>query len=320
MQFNSKILAAKLFKCEIYFLKTNLLKLLTSIFILFMNVAVFAHGVRDSTLQNKSDNVVQKRNSINIYVISKDKYFDLTNRIIVWQTRLTALLHSKKLKIILATSTADAEKKIAALVNKHHYTINTLWLDSHGKYRKGYSSFMIGTDEYSYKNISDSDHLIQIKKIASYCNSNTKIGLGACYVAADFNFPVLKNGAYQNMFGDSLLRGMAKIFKDSEVYGCKSWVMAKPWILGSKNALAGYPLDRQYKDTIFLPVWKCMGEWKRYSTTSQHVEIINTIYLSNKGDILIQDEPYMSQKKAHRKMERNLKKLRRGLYDLSKPV
>lgn len=128
-----------------------------------MNAGVFAHSTVDSSLQNRSNNILHKRNGVNIYVISRDKYFDATNRIIVWQTRISALLHAKKLKIILATSTEDAEKKIETLINKHHYTINTLWFDSHGKYRKGYSSFMIGTDEYCYKNIADSDHLIEIK-------------------------------------------------------------------------------------------------------------------------------------------------------------
>ena len=244
------------------------------------------------------------------------KYFDIVNRIIVWQTKLTALFHSKKLKVILVTSTADAGKKIAALITKHHYAINNLWFDSHGKYRKGYSSFMIGTDEYYYKNISDSNYISGLKKIASYCDRYTNIGLGSCYGAADFNFPVLKRGVYENMHGDSLLRGIGNIFKGSSVYACKSWVMAKPWILGSKNALAGYPLDRQYKDTIFLPVWKRMGEWDTYSTISQKIETVNTIYLSNDGDILMQSHPYLMQKKAQRKLARNLKKLRPNLYSL----
>lgn len=256
------------------------------------------------------------KKAINIYLISKDKYFDLTNRIIVFQTKLAALFHSRKLKVILVTSTADAEKKIAALVSKHNYTINNLWFDSHGKYRKGYSSFMIGTDEYYYKNISDSNYISGLKKIASYCDRYTNIGLGSCYAAADFNFPVSRKGNYENMHGDSLLKGMGNIFKGSSVYACKSWVMAKPWILGSKNALAGYPLDRQYKDTIFLPVWKSMGEWHRYSTTSLCIETVNTIYLSHEGNILIQDEPYINKKMAQRKLKRNLKKLRPHLYTL----
>ena len=283
--------------------------------LIYFDSKAAGNGFND-TLYKQNPSFYHPKNGINIYVISKDKYFDIVNRIIVWQTKLTALFHSKKLKVILVTSTADAGKKIAALITKHHYAINNLWFDSHGKYRKGYSSFMIGCDEYYYKNIADSNYLSDLKIIASFCNSNTTIGLGACYAAADFNFPVLRNGKYENMHGDSLLKGMADIFKGSTVYACKSWVMAKPCILGSKNALAGYPLDKQYKDTIFLPVWKSMGVWHKYSAINHQIEIINTIYLSNKGDILIQDEPYMSQKKAQRKMARNIKKLRPDLYAL----
>ena len=296
------------------------MKFLPALFILLLfNCTAFSHSTSDSSIKyNYNTAAYYKKNGINIYIISKDKYFDIINRIIVWQTRLTAFFHSKKLKVIIVTSTADAEKKIASIVSKHNYHINTLWFDSHGKYRKGYSSFMIGSDEYFYKNIADSDHLMGLKNISAFCDDQTNIGIGACYAAADYNFPVLRNGKYENMHGDSLLKGMANIFKGSTVYACKSWVMAKPWILGSKNALAGFPLDKEYKDTIFLPVWKRLGEWERYSTTTQNIELINTIHLSNKGEIVIQDKPYISQKKAQRKMDRNIKKLRPGLYDLAK--
>lgn len=254
---------------------------------------------------------------INLYVISRDKYFDLTSRIILWQTKLVAFFHSRKLKVIVASSTADAARQIEALLGPRHCLIDNLWLDSHGKYRKGYSSLMIGTDEYFYKNIADSSYTSNLKKIASYCDQHTNIGIGSCYAAADFAFPVPKNGIKENMHGDSLLKGLANIFKGSSVYASKSWVMAKPWILGSENALAGFPLDRQYKDSIFLPVWRSMGEWHRYSTLSNTIEIVNTIYLSNEGEIRIRDHSYMDQKKARRKMARNLKRLRSNVYDLS---
>lgn len=291
-------------------MKSNLLKILLLVLILFAHSA-FAKNNSDSSIKHLS-----QQKAINVYIISKDIYFDFTNNIIVWQAKLASLLHGKKLKIILATSTADAEKKITALIQKHHYTISNLWFDSHGKYRKGYSSFMLGSDEYDYKTISDTNHLTELKKIASYCSPKTNIGIGSCYAAADFIFPVMKNGSYNNMNGDSLIMGMANIFKGSTVYASKSWVMAKPWIFGSRNALAGFPLDRQYKDTIFLPVWKSMGEWHRYSTLSNKIEKVNTIYLSNSGEIEMQHEPYLNKKKAKRKLARNLRKLKPGLYDL----
>ena len=315
MQINSKLFAVKLVSAKFDFEKP--MKFITTLFIsVILNTAVFGHPAKDSTIRENYS--AHQKKGINIYLISKDKYFDLTNRIIVWQAKLAAFLHPNKLKIILVTSTADAEKKITALVNKHHCTINNIWFDSHGKYRKRYSSFMIGTDEYDYKNIADSNHFVELKKIASYCSKNTNVGIGSCYAASDFNFPVMQNGVYENMHGDSLLKGMANIFKGSDVYSCKSWVMAKPWIFGSRSALAGYPLDKQYKDTIFLQVWKSMGEWHRYSTTSNNIETINTVYLSNAGEILINNEPYLQQKKAQRKLARNLKRLAPNLYDLER--
>ena len=38
------------------------------------------------------------KKGINIFIISKDKYFDFINRIIVWQAKLAALFHGKKIK------------------------------------------------------------------------------------------------------------------------------------------------------------------------------------------------------------------------------
>lgn len=289
------------------------MKILLSVCILITCTTAIAKSNPDS-----SEKQLSYQKAINIYIISKDIYFDFTNQIIVWQAKIASFLHGKKLKIIEATSTDDAEKKIALLVQKHHYTISNLWFDSHGKFRKGYSSFMLGSDEYDYKNIGDPDHIIKLKKIASYCSAKTKIAIGACYAAADYNFPVMKNGIYNNMHGDSLIKGIADIFKGSTIYASKSWVMAKPWIFGSKNAMAGFPLDRQYKDSIFLPVWKSMGEWQRYSSSSQKIENINSVYLSHSGDILMQNEPYLAKKKSQRKLARNLRKLRPNLYTLKK--
>jgi hypothetical protein len=285
-------------------------KILLIIFLVQFNNA-WCDAKRDS-LHNSSPSV---KRPVNIYIISKDKYFDLTNRIITWQARLAAFFHHK-LKIVMAFSTADAEKKIHTLLKEHDYSIENLWLDSHGKYRKGYSSLMIGSDEYNYHNISDSNYTRMLKKIASYCNPQTSIGIGACYAASDFTFPVLHNGHTENMHGDSLLKGLGKIFEGNTIYASKSWVMAKLWIFGSRNALAGYPLDKQYKDTIFLPVWKSMGVWDRYSTQTPVIEKINTVSLSVNGDILINENNYMDQEKAKRKLARNLKRLRPGLYQL----
>lgn len=288
------------------------------IIILLFHSAAFAFTAGDSSNQINQNNIsYHQKKGINIYVISKDKYFDFTNRIILWQAKAASFFHGKKLKIILAKSTNDAEKKIEGLVDKHHYIINNLWFDSHGKYRKGYASFMIGTDEYNYKNISDSDHIYFLKKIANFCTPNTKIGIGSCYAGADYEFPVLKNGMYVNMYGDSLLKGMANIFKGSSIFGSESWVMAKPWIFGSKNAMAGYPLDREYRDVIFKPVWEHMGVWHRYSTTSSQMETINTVHLSKTGEILIDKNSYLTQKKAQRKLSRNLMKLKPDLYRLN---
>jgi hypothetical protein len=253
---------------------------------------------------------------INIFVISKDKYFDNISRVITLQARFAGWMHHRKLKIIMAHSTNDAASKIAAIVDKCHCTIDNLWFDSHGKYRKRYSSFIIGSNEYSYKNITDTNQCQDLKKIASYCDQFTNIGIGACYAAATFNFP-LPDSIHMNMQGDSLLNGIGHIFKGSFVYGSESWVMAKPGMFGIRNALAGYPLGKEYKDILFKPVWDRLGMWRRYNPAKFEVEDINTVYLSGKAGIVVEKNSYLTSKRAQRKQLRHLKKLVPGRYKLS---
>ncbi len=256
-----------------------------------------------------------KQPSVNIYVISMDKYFDNVSRFIILEAKIASLLHPRKMKVIKVHSTADAAEKIAAIVNKHHCSIDNLWFDSHGKYRKGYSSFMIGTDEYYYKNICDSSHCIGLETIAKFCDRYTNIGLGSCYAGATFNFPT-SDSAHKNMHGDSLLKGIANIFKGSFIYGSESWVMAKPGIFGSRNALAGFPLSKEYKDVLFTPVWSRLGMWRRYNPTKSEMESINTVHLSGTSGILIEKHSYHNLKRAQRKMVKNINKLESGRYKM----
>ena len=58
-----------------------------------------------------------------------------------------------------------------------------------------------------------------------------------------------------------------------------------------------------------------MGEWNSYSNEYQQMEIINTVHLSNTGNILAYIK-FILPKKIQRKTASDLKKLRPGLYDL----
>jgi hypothetical protein len=256
-----------------------------------------------------------KTKGINIFIISKDSAYDNTSRFIKAQAKLAAWLFPERLKIVTATSAKDAWQKIEIIFKKGTFSIDNIWFDSHGKYRKEFSSFSIGSDNFNYKDIADTVYCRYLIKIAALCNYQTIVGLGACYAAANFNFPC-RDSIHMNMHGDSLLTGLGKIFKGSYIYGSESWVMAKPGIFGFQNALAGYPLDDEYDDIVFKPVWQRLGMWRRYNPLKNTVEDINTVYLSDEGNILIQKKAYLSSKRIQRLQQKHLERLRPGLYKL----
>ena len=136
-----------------------------------------------------SDPVANSR--INFFVITKEKSkkFDFTAFSTNLRAKIRGFFDRKTLYVITATSSEDAAEKISRVVEHRKKMIGNLWFDSHGHYHNRYSSFHIGTDVFSYKNINDTTATKYLQLIAAYCDENTKIGLGACYAGASFDFP-----------------------------------------------------------------------------------------------------------------------------------
>ena len=116
------------------------------------------------------------------------------------------------------------------------------------------------------------------------------------------------------MQGDSLMMGMGKIFSQSYIYGCESWVMSKPGIFNNGYALAGYPLNKCFKDVGFKPVWQRLGQWHRYQDESNCFEDVNTVALNKYCEISLLKTNYQDRNKKKEVIERKIDNLKPGLY------
>src|SRR6185295_20220137 len=137
--------------------------------------------------------------------------------------------------------------------------IGTLWIDSHGVYKTGRSLFVLGKDTIDYSNIYTKEIAHHFFALQPYCDTATKIIIGACYGGADYNRPGNQWIAESRMNGDSLLMAMGVYFPKSSVYATGSWVMTTPVLFGHEWALVGHPLEGKFWDDIYYPVWTTMG-------------------------------------------------------------
>jgi len=256
---------------------------------------------------------------INFYVITKEKSkkLDLAALSIVLRAKIRGFFHRKALYVIIATSSEDAAEKIIHILRSREKMIANLWLDSHGHYGNRYSSFRVGTDAFNYKNINDTAATKYLRMISAYCDGHTKIGLGACYAGATYDFPATDSTAASPMHGDSLLIGLGQIFNRSLVYGSESWVMAKPGIFSDKFGFAGYPLQKRFLDSVYAPVWEHLGEWRQYSAATKEIKNVPTISLNRWGDIRLRDRNYQDLKKAKKAIAEKTSKLKHGLAKFS---
>lgn len=253
--------------------------------------------------------------SINIFVFTRERKnkIDLLAFYTLLRARVKSLFHTKKFYVINARSSKDATAKVERILHERKKLIKNIWFDSHGHYGNRYSSFRVGTNQFSYKNIHDTNAINSLKVIAKYCDENTKVGLGSCYAGADFYFPATDSTPATRMNGDSLMIGLGDIFEKSTIYASESWVMAKPGVFMNKYGLAGYPLQKRFKDSVYAPVWQRIGKWRKYSKKGGDMESIATIALDNRGNIHTRYRDYNNFYKSRKKIAKALKSLKPAL-------
>lgn len=248
---------------------------------------------------------------INFYVANKPKTLDLFSRLVIIRAKHRASTRKEKFIVIVASSTNEVKKKIIDNLQKRNAMIGSLWFDSHGHYKNGYSSFIIGNEEFSYKTIRDTSVTKDLHALAAYCDEQTRIAIGSCYSGATYEKPGYKGKPASRMNGDSLIIGLANILPKATVYGTEGWVMTKPGIFARNTyALAGYPLQKRFKDEVYKPVWEHMGIWHSYSTVTNKFNTINTLSLTHMGTIHVKSESYLDKDKYKKRQQKHLKELR----------
>ncbi len=254
------------------------------------------------------------KHRINFYVVNKPKTLDLFSRLVIWRARIRGMSRRNKFIVVVSRSSKEASEKILDYLNKKNALIGSLWFDSHGHYANGYSSFSLGNDQFSYKTIHDTSYTKYLRFLSDYCDVNTKVAIGSCYSGATYQKPEHNGIPPTRMNGDSLVIGLANILPTATVYGTGGWVMTKPGIFARhKYALAGYPLQKRFKDKVYKPVWENMGVWYSYNICSNVYAKVNTLSLSRMGTINVKGVTYLDKESSKKKLVKNLDKLRNGL-------
>ena len=248
---------------------------------------------------------------MNFFVISKPKkLLDPATRFNILRGKIKSLLKPKKFSCIVASSANEMSRKIQYRAKKNNVMIGSLWFDSHGSYRKGYSLFTIGKDEFNHVSMKDSNLAKPLRQLTALTDTATLIGIGSCYAGATYSKPGTQ---YERMNGDSLMKGLGSIFPSATIYACESWVMTKPGLFKEKFAMAGSPLQKKFKDCSFEPVWNSVGMWNSYQSITGNLKPVNCVTLTKYGDIKIRFNSYQSLKKVQKKIVNGKSKLKPNL-------
>ncbi|MBL7708717.1 MAG: hypothetical protein JNJ86_06570 [Chitinophagaceae bacterium] len=264
----------------------------------------------------KATTITEKKKKLNFFVISKRKKgaLDLASRFNVFRAKLKSLFRRKKFVAIVAKDGQQASAKILYRLEKYNGRIGTLWFDSHGMYKKGYSLFFIGKDEYSYKTLKDSTIVQPLQQLAPHVGEDTKIIIGSCYGGATYTRSSIDYKDTTRMNGDSLMIGIGEILGKGNIYACESWVMTKPGLFLKKAAVAGYPGRKLFRDVCYKPAWENVSKWNHYNATTDQFATVNPVTMDMYGNLLFLKQAYAEKKEVKKDISKNLGKLEHGLY------
>jgi hypothetical protein len=260
--------------------------------------------------------VTEKKKKLNFFVISKRKKgaLDLASRFNVFRAKMKSLFRRKKFVAIVAKDGQQASAKIRYRLEKYNGRIGTLWFDSHGMYKKGYSLFFIGKDEYSYKTLKDSTVIQPLQQLAPHVGEDTKIIIGSCYGGATYTRSSIDYKDTTRMNGDSLMIGIGEILGNGNIYACESWVMTKPGLFLKKAAVAGYPGRKLFRDVCYKPAWENVSKWNHYNVTTDQFSIVNPVTMDMYGNLMVRKKAYTERKEVKKEIRKKLENLEAGLY------
>lgn len=253
---------------------------------------------------------------LNFFIVTKRAKgkLDLATRFNVLRAKIKGVLRKKKFIAVVARDANQVSARVQNHLQKHDAKIGTIWFDSHGMYKKGYSLFFIGKDEYSYKTINDPITSKPLKQLAAYSDNKTKFIIGSCYGGATYNRASIDYKDTTRMNGDSLMIAIGEIFMQANIYGSESWVMTKPGLFRKKAAVGGFPGRKLFRDYCYQPAWENVGKWNFYDAGSNEFKGINPIALDKFGNIVTRGESYVQEKDLEKYLLKKLQKLETGVY------
>lgn len=264
----------------------------------------------------KKNELIQESNHINFFIISKREKgkIDPATSYNVLRAKFRSILNNKHFKTIVAVNARQMSVKVKNMLLKNKAKIGTIWFDSHGKYKKGYSLFTVGSDEVSVKTLADSSLRNIFGELAGFADEETKIVIGACYGGATYERMSVDYKNTTRMNGDSLMITLGSIFQNGIIYGSESWVMTKPGIFSKKASTGGYPARKLFLDLCYEPAWRKVGQWNQFKVREDKFEKINTVSLDASGNLVIRGTPYLIEKKKTDEIVVMLSKLEPNLY------
>jgi hypothetical protein len=292
-------------------LKTTLLPIA-----LFLTMTVFSQSMSADLDETSYDYHVTEKAKLNFFIVSQRKKgsLDLASRFNVFRAKMKSFFRPKKFVAIVAEDAGQASRKIEYRLLKYDASIGTIWFDSHGMYKKGYSLFFIGKDEYSYLTLKDSCMMAPMQKLSAYTTGETKLVIGSCYGGATYQRTSIDYKDTTRMNGDSLMIALGKIFKQGNVYASESWVMTRPGLFLKRPAVAGFPGRKLFLDLCYQPAWENVGKWNGYNAATETFTKINPITLDMYGNAIIRSMAYTDKESVKKDIEKNLGKLQPGLY------
>ncbi|HEY6503644.1 MAG TPA: hypothetical protein VIZ28_06675 [Chitinophagaceae bacterium] len=260
-------------------------------------------------------NVANKQKVHNFFIISQPKKgkLDLGSRYSILRAKMKSFFRQKKFVAIVAKDIQMVSAKMQYRLDKYNTKIGTLWFDSHGTFKKGYSVFFTGKDEFNYRSVNDTSFIKPLQELAVYADENSKVVIGSCYGGATFHRKSLHSNDTTRMNGDSLMMGLGKIFTRSVIYASESWVMTKPGLFQKKAAVAGHPTRKLFKDIVYHPAWENMSRWNEYNAAKKNFCAVNPVTLDMYGNLVVRSDSYAGKTRVKKEIEKTLTKLRPGL-------
>ncbi len=246
---------------------------------------------------NPAQYIVQvvSKERLNFFIVSKRKkgHLDLATRYNILRTKLRGLSHPNTFIAIIASDMNDAVVKMKRNLDATSTQLGTVWFDSHGAYKKGYSLFCVGKDECNSHTLVEPELESALKQIDGYSDNQTKVVIGSCYGGATYTRESIDYTQTFKMDGDSLMKALARHFSTASIYGSESWVMSKPGLFNRKPAVAGNPGRKLFLDVCYKPAWENIGRWNE--SESDRFLASNTIALDEFGNLVIRNKPYAEE-------------------------